>query len=69
MDAWGIEAYVVRDLEEKKCEQIRIKDKDENVVYIVPFKEFKKMGVSRTFETEQIFLPRKYFNTTRAYDR
>lgn len=67
MDAWGIEASVVRELDSKKCKQIRIKELDNNIVYVVSFNEFKKKGVTRTFETEQVFLPRKYFDT--LYDR
>lgn len=66
MDAWGIEAYVVNDLKRKKCEQIRIKETVDNLVYIVDFKEFVEKGVTRNFGSEQVFLPRKYFKTIRA---
>lgn len=67
MDAWGIEKYVFEDLKEKyPCEQIRIKETEENLIYIISMEDFEKHAVERDFETPQVFVSRKFFKTLNA---
>lgn len=62
MDAWGVDSYVVADLEKKKADEIRIKEIEEDVVYAISLDDFKKHAVERNFETKQMFVSRKFFN-------
>lgn len=62
MDAWGIESYVIKDLNEKyDCEQIRILETDENIIYVISLDDWNKHAVERHFESPQQFVSRKYF--------
>ena len=62
MDAWGIESYVIKDLiEQHDCEQIRIKETDENVIYIISIKDWVEHAVERDLESPQQFVSRKFF--------
>ncbi len=62
MDAWGIEKYIVTDLTDRySCEQIRIKEIDENVIYVISLNDFLTNAVERNFETPQLFCSRKFF--------
>lgn len=63
MDAWGIDKAIVDDLKILGCKTIRIKEHDENVIYTVEFSTFCELGVERTFQDTQIFLPLGYWIT------
>lgn len=62
MDAWGIEKYVIDDLNDRyDCEQIRIKETEEGVIYIISMDDWNEHSVERNLETPQEFVSRKYF--------
>ncbi|MBX4188185.1 MAG: hypothetical protein KW793_03575, partial [Candidatus Doudnabacteria bacterium] len=61
MDAYGIDAEIVRQLVGIGTKEIRILETDKNIVLSVSFAEFMAKGVSLVLDGEQIFLPVKYF--------
>jgi hypothetical protein len=61
LDAWGIDAKIVGDLEEDGCKEIRIFDQDYNKIYTVSFLTFKIYAIVRNYAGSQFFLPIKYW--------
>lgn len=59
LDAWGIQYDAFTELRNLNCEEIRIKDEDEDRVYAVAFDTiFKKGRVEDLGDGMQVFLPR-----------
>ncbi len=61
LDGYGIEEFVVGDLLDNKCREIRIKEEDTGTILSVPMEDFMKHSVVRNYQTEQRFLSVKYF--------
>lgn len=68
MDAWGVEKYVVEDLQKLGAKTLRLKDVDECVIYSISLSDFLERAVEKNYQTTQLFVSRKYF-TTETYDR
>lgn len=63
MDAWGVDADVVNDLRKEDVKEIRILDDESAVVYTTSLQNFNDKSVLRHFDTPQLFMSRKYWNT------
>jgi len=61
-DAWGMDESIAQELF-GKCEEIRILDVEELIVYSVQFETFMQHGFIKDFGNEQRFLPRKQWET------
>ena len=65
LDAWGIDEAIVKKLEKDGCEEIRILETEDNIIYHVPFIAFQEAGFVRDFGYgEQRFLPLDKWNQT-----
>lgn len=65
MDAWGIDKAIIDNLEMQRCKEIRILDEEYDVVYSIPFLDFKYRGIPKDFgEDAQLFVPREHFKIT-----
>lgn len=66
MDAWGIDKAIVKQLEAHRCWEIRILDEEHDVVYSIPFTDFKYRGIPQNFcEGTQLFVGREHFKTNK----
>lgn len=64
MDAWGIQSTVIDELKDLGCEEIRIKETQEEEVYSIGFETFMYHAVERDFGAgKQRFVSRKFFDT------
>ena len=64
MDAWGIDESVIDSLKDHRCEEIRLLDEEHNIVYSIPFDEFRNRGILKDFgESPQLFVSRDFFTT------
>ena len=61
MDAYGIEENIVQELKNLGTNEIRIMETDTCRVLSIPFDGFLKNGVTRNFESKQMFVSRKFF--------
>jgi hypothetical protein len=61
LDAYGIEGFVVDDLDSMGISEIRIKEDDTGNVYSVPYEVFLEKRFLKNFQTPQYFLPLKHF--------
>ena len=60
MDAWGVDKAIFEELVADKCEELRILDQDEMVVYTIPLQDFAECAVERNFgHSAQLFVSRK----------
>lgn len=61
LDAYGIEKFVVDELDTLDVTEIRIKEEDTGNVFSIPYTDFKEKRFLKDFQTPQYFLQLKYF--------
>ena len=68
-NAWGIDYDALVTLKNAHCEEIRIKDVDEDVVYKIPFKTFfEQSHVADHGDGQQAFCDRVHFTTDKKQE-
>lgn len=65
-DAWGIEAYVVDQLNKEACSTLEIQETENELVWETPFSIFKVKAFKRDFSSPQYFLERKFWTVRNA---
>ena len=60
MDAWGMDKDIVDGLD-GICNEIRVKDIENGIIYSIDFNKFKELAKPFNFTTMQLMLPKKYF--------
>lgn len=61
MDAYGIDKYIVEDLRNELCTEIRIRETDTGKILSISMEDFLEHCVTRIFDGEQMFVSVKYF--------
>lgn len=56
-NGYGIEEEIIKDLTEKNCKEIRIKELDTGDLYKSPFSEWLEHGIVADHQSIQRFLP------------
>jgi hypothetical protein len=59
-DAYGIDEHIIRDLKERNCTEVRIKELDTNKILSSTFSDWLQHGIVADHDSVQRFLPLKY---------